>query len=108
MNFEFEKKWRETVSIISKNFDEQIDLQSILFLIGLQELNLRAERLSKDQKIEVIHVAICTLLEPYGYYENIGLDNDGWPHFERRKKIPNVNEKEQEQIIKEAIIDYFN
>ena len=48
------------------------------------------------------------LLEPYGYYENIGLDNDGWPHFESRKKIPNVNEKEQEQIIKEAIIDYFN
>ena len=108
MNFDFEKRWRDTVSTISKNFGEEIDLQSILFLIGLQELNLRVDKLSKDQKIEVIHVAICTLLEPYGYYESKGLDNEGWPHFESKKKIPNVNKQEQEQIIKEAIIDYFS
>jgi hypothetical protein len=108
MNFEFEKRWRETVANISKNFGEEIDLQSILFLIGLQELDLRVDKLSKDQKIEVIHVAICTLLEPYGYYESKGLDSEGWPHFEPKQKIPNVNETEQEQIIKEAIIDYFS
>ena len=38
MNFELEKQWREVSSEISKNFGEEIDLQTILFLIGMQGL----------------------------------------------------------------------
>jgi len=107
MDLEFEKKWRETTVSISENFDNDIDIQSILFLIGAQELNLGYLKLSKDQKVDVIHIGICTIFEPYGYYENIGKDKDGWPHFEVKKEFPNLSEKEQERIIKEAIIDYF-
>lgn len=108
MNFELEKKWRDLLKDISANFDEQLDLQSILFLIGLQELNLGYQKLKKDQKIEVMHIAICTLLEPYGYYEFEGKDDDGWPHFKNITALPPLNESEQEQLIKEAIIDYFD
>lgn len=108
MNFELEKKWRDLLKDISANFDEQLDLQSILFLIGLQELNLGYQKLKKDQKIEVMHIAICTLLEPYGYYEFEGKDDDGWPHFKNITSLPPLNESEQEQLIKEAIIDYFD
>tara|TARA_B100000963_G_C22342972_1_gene543785 strand:- start:374 stop:493 length:120 start_codon:yes stop_codon:yes gene_type:complete len=32
MNFELESKWRKTIQKISKNFDEQLDIQAILFL----------------------------------------------------------------------------
>tara|TARA_Y100001968_G_scaffold333674_1_gene398248 strand:+ start:5323 stop:5733 length:411 start_codon:yes stop_codon:yes gene_type:complete len=108
MDFKLENKWRKTIDKISVNFGEKLDIQTILFLIGLQELNLNFEKLTKDQKVEVIHVGLCTVLEPYGYYTKLGIDSEGWPHFENSKKIPNVKEKEQEQIIKEAIIDYFN
>lgn len=108
MNFELESKWRKTIQKISKNFDEQLDIQAILFLIGLQELNIDIEKLTKDQKIEVIHVGLCTILSPYGYYNKVGVDNEGWPHFENVKKLPNVEQNQQEQIIKEAIIDYFD
>lgn len=107
MNFELEKKWRDLVQDISSNFEEKLDLQSILFLIGLQELNLGYQKLKKDQKIEVMHIAICTLLEPYGYYEFIGKDDDGWPHFENKQSLPPLTESEQEELIKEAVIDYF-
>ena len=107
MNFELEKKWRDTVSIASKHFGEELDLQSILFLLGLQELNKGYIDLTKDQKIEVMHIAICTLLEPYGYYLFKGRDKDGWPHFENIETLPQLSEKEQEEMIKEAIIDYF-
>ena len=107
MNFELEKKWRELVVEISENFEEKLDLQSILFLIGLQELNLGYQKLKKDQKIEVMHIAICTLLEPYGYYEFEGKDEDGWPHFKNITTLPPLNENEQEEMIKEAILDYF-
>ncbi|CAG5079822.1 hypothetical protein [Parvicella tangerina] len=107
MNFELEKKWRSLVAEVSENFEETLDLQSIIFIIGLQELNLGYQKLKKDQKIEVMHIAICTLLEPYGYYEFVGKDDDGWPHFEKINDIPALNENEQEELIKEAIIDYF-
>lgn len=107
MNFELEKKWRDLVEDISVHFEEKLDLQSILFLIGLQELNLGYQKLKKDQKIEVMHIAICTLLEPYGYYEFNGKDEDGWPHFTNISPIPPLNESEQEELMKEAIIDYF-
>lgn len=107
MNFELEKAWRETLKKASVNFDEPLDLKSIIFMIGLQELNLGYQKLKKDQKIEVMHVAMCTLLEPYGYYEFVGKDDDGWPHFELIQSLPALNELEQEELIKEAIIDYF-
>ncbi len=107
MNFELEKKWRDTVQDASKHFGETLDLQTLIFLIGLQELNKGYQKLKKDQKLEVMHIAICTLLEPYGYYEFIGKDDDGWPHFENIKKLPPIGQHEQEDLIKEAIIDYF-
>ena len=108
MDLEFEKKWRETVQKISENFEETIDLQSILFLIGIQELNLGYQKLTKDQKLDVIHIGLCSVFEPYGYYKSLGNDKDGWPHFESTKKFPKLSEKEQDRIIKEAIIDYFS
>ena len=107
MNFELEKAWRETVAIASKHFGEDLDMQSILFILGLQELNKGYIDLTKDQKLEVMHIAICTLLEPYGYYEFKGKDKDGWPHFEKKDELPELNESEQENLMKEAIIDYF-
>ncbi len=108
MNFELEKRWRETLLIASKHFGETLDMQSILFILGLQELNKGYVDLTKDQKIEVMHIATCALLEPYGYYEFKGRDKDGWPHFENIEALPLLTGAEQEEMMKEAIIDYFN
>lgn len=108
MNFELEKKWREATKDINEQFGETLDLQSVLFLIGAQELNKGYQKLTKDQKIEVLHIAVCSVLAPYGYYEFIGRDEDGWPHFENKKKVPNLSDNEQEVLLKEAVIDYLN
>ena len=54
MNFELEKKWRETVEKVSEHFGEILDMQSILFMIGVQELNKGFQKLSKDRKVDVI------------------------------------------------------
>lgn len=108
MNFELEKKWRDTIKEVSVNFHEELDLKSLLFILGLQELNLGYLELTKDQKLEVMHIAICTLLEPYGYYVFVGRDKDGWPHFEKKDDLPILSDREQEVLIKESIIDYFS
>ena len=85
-----------------------MDVSSVLFLIGIQEVGKGFLKLSKDKKIEVIHVGICTVLEPYGYYSFLGEDEDGWPHFENNQKLPALDSDEQKKILKEAIVSYFD
>lgn len=107
MDFEFEYKWKATIEIASERFDEQLDLQAILFLIGVQEFGLSQKRFSKSEKVDLMHVAICSLLEPYGYYTSAGRDADGWPHFTKNYELPFLEPKEQELLVKKAIIEYF-
>lgn len=107
MNFAFQQKWNDFVKEISVNFDERLDLNSILFMIGMQELNKGYLKLSKDQKLEVMHIGVCSVLQAYGFYKFVGRDEDGWPHFESIKKIPHLNGEEQQQFLKQAIMDYF-
>lgn len=107
MDYLFEKKWQDTVEEISKNFGEKLDYSSILFLIGLQELGLFDQKFKKDQKVELMHIAICALLEPFGYYEFEGRDPDGWPHFVKKENLPALEPRDQEILIKRAIMKYF-
>ncbi len=92
---------------LEKRFNQPIDLQAALFLIGLNELGQGPRKLNKDQKIDVIHIAVCSLLEPFGYYVFEGNDKDGWPHFSRSATLPKLNAQEQEHIMKESIINYI-
>jgi hypothetical protein len=108
MDFEFEKKWRDLLTEVSKNMDEPLDMQSLIFMIGVQELNQGFVKLSKDQKLDVMHIAICTLMEPYGFYEYTGHDDDGWPHFKLVKQLPVLKPNEQETFMKKAILEYFD
>ncbi len=107
MEIEFQKKWDDLLNRVNKRFGQEMDVQAILFVIGLQELGQNIEKLSKDQKVEVMHVAVCALLEPYGYYKFTGRDKDGWPHWDPQSQLPRLTNEEQEQLIKESILDYL-
>lgn len=107
MDYEFEKKWRELLKKVEADFGMPADLQGVLFLIGVQELGQGFGKFKKDEKLNLMHIAICRLLEPYGYYEFDGNDPEGWPHFTPTKKLPSLNSDQQQQLIKEAILDYF-
>jgi len=104
----FEKRWRDLVASLSKHFDAgTLDLNAMLFLIGVQELGQHAREFKKDEKIALMHIAICVVLLPYGYYKELGRDADGWPHFERTKELPPLGAEEQERLMKEAVLTYF-
>ena len=102
-----EQAWKEVVLTLEKRFGEGLDLQAILFLIGLQELGMGYQKLKKDQKVEVMHVAVCALLSQWGYYEFTGHDEGGWPHWKATNKLPFLNTKQQDKLIREAIVEYF-
>lgn len=106
-NEELEQKWFELLANLTERFGPDIDIEGLIFLIGIQELGKGAIKLNKDQKLDVMHIAICRLLAPYGYYEFKGLDEDGWPHYERTERLPHLKPEQQNHLMREAIILYF-
>jgi len=107
VDYVFEKLWEETLAYLEGHFDQPVDLQAALFLIGVQELGQGPRNYKKDEKMQLMHIAICTLLQHYGYYEFIGRDEDGWPHFKNNEKLPHLQSVEQELMVKKAIVKYF-
>jgi hypothetical protein len=108
MDFLFEQRWTQTLNDLSDQFGQPVDLQAALFLIGVQELGQGYRTYKKDEKVQLIHVALCTLLQPFGYYELVGRDEDGWPHFKRNGLLPSLIAEEQERLVKKAIVEYFS
>ncbi|TWP26618.1 hypothetical protein ETU09_08630 [Apibacter muscae] len=103
------KRWSkiENFMKIKFNQDETPDLNTIIFLIGLQEFGGGYRRYKKDDKMNLIHIAVCRLLEPFGYYKFDKYDDDGWPHYITLEELPDLKSNEQMLLIKKAIIQYF-
>jgi hypothetical protein len=103
------KAWVALTHKTAEQFDMEIpDIKVMLFLIGVQELGKGPQKFSKRQKEELMHIATCRLFSAMGFYELQGLDQDGWPHWQLVKPIPNYTLLEQEMILKSLIIDYFD
>lgn len=107
MDYDIELKFQQVKTQLESKFGEGMDMQAILFLVGVNELGIGYKEFSKAEKTDLLHVAICTLLEPYGYYEFEGRDEEQWPHFKLVKEIPNINDREQQHLLKEALTAYF-
>lgn len=107
MDFDVELRFQEVVKELEKTFGEGLDVQALMFLIGVNELGIGYKDFSKSEKTDLLHVAICTLLEPHGYYEFEGRDAENWPHFKLLNELPPLKDREQQHLIKEAIIDYM-
>lgn len=76
-------------------------------MIGVQELGKGPLNFSKEEKQDLMHIAVCKLLSQAGFYVLTGTDKDGWPHWENIKSLPFISLKEQEGFLKLLIIDYF-
>ena len=99
--------WDALLLKLQKDIAEDIDLKGVLFLIGVQELQKGIVSFTKEEKQDVLHLAVCKLLTPYGYFKFEKVDEDGWPHWIELKAIKNLSGKQQDLLIKEAIVAYF-
>ena len=103
------ERWERLQQKLSDQFADgaPLDLDAIIYLVGVQELGQYHRRFKKDEKIELMHIAICRLLEPYGYYEFERFDEEGWPHYRLVESLPPLRAGEQAVLMKEAIVGYF-
>lgn len=105
---QLKREWNEVVEMFSNRFagGEEMEIDAILFMIGVQETGKGNKRYKKHEKVDLMHVAICRLLSPYGYYEYIGVDDQGWPHYKALDSLPNLKAGEQTLLMKEAVVKY--
>lgn len=104
---DLQQRWWNLEAKLVERFNKKPDMEAILFLIGIQEFGQLREKFTKEQKQDLMHVAICSLLSQSGYYELEGKDQDGWPHFRQLKPMPEMNTIEQENFLKDHILLYF-
>ena len=106
---ELKERWDLVVEKLSNQFadGDTLDLDAIIYLIGFQELGQLDKKFKKDHKLDLMHIAICKLLTPYGYYEFDFVDEDGWPHYTIKEELPPLKAGEQSVLMKEALVSYF-
>lgn len=108
-DLELERKWQLLLTKIGESVGKRPkDLNGVLFLIGVQELGNGHQQFSKEEKQDLMHIAICKVLSLSGFYTLEGIDKEGWPHWKLAKKLPHFDLLEQEKLLKIHVIDYFN
>ena len=100
-------RWWQLQERFIDRFGKKPDVEAVLFLIGIQELGNFRKKFSKEQKQDLMHVAVCILLSQSGFYVQEGVDDEGWPHFKQLKPLPGYNAIDQENFLKDHILLYF-
>jgi hypothetical protein len=103
-----DQEWAELLDMLTHSIGKRpADLNGVLFLVGVQELGRGHQFFTKEQKQDLMHIAICKVLSLSGYYQLEGLDAEGWPHWKLIQKLPNFDLLSQEKLLKMHVIEYF-
>lgn len=101
-------RWLKLRIMLKEKYDIKPEMDGILFLIGVQELGTGRQEYTKEQKQDLMHIAVCTILAPSGYYQLEGYDEEGWPHFKQLKPLPELGLMEQENFLRDHVLLYFD
>ena len=101
-------RWLKLRIKLKEQFGIKPDMDGVLFLIGIQEFGSGKQEFTKEQKQDLMHIAVCSLLAQSGYYVLDGYDEENWPHFTQLKALPDFNMFEQENFLKDHALLYFH
>ena len=107
-NDDLQQRWWQLEAELVERFGKKPDLETILFLIGIQEYGQIRKKFSKEQKQDLMHIATCKVFSLSGFYELERVDEDGWPHYKLVKELPAGHLKAQERMLKWHIVEYFD
>tara|TARA_R110002124_G_scaffold14213_1_gene63549 strand:+ start:1027 stop:1380 length:354 start_codon:yes stop_codon:yes gene_type:complete len=103
-----EQQWEHLLNSLEEIIGKRpADLNGVLFLVGVQELGHGARRFTKEQKQDLMHIAICKILSLSGYYKLEYSDKEGWPHYQLLKALPQGDILKQEKLLMMHVIEYF-
>jgi hypothetical protein len=108
-DWELDFEWLRVQHLVKESMRREVlpDLNAVLLLIGIQELGRWRKKFSKEEKQDLMHVAVCRLLSYDGYFEFVGRDEDGWPHYRQTAEMPSQTTLQQERMLKTNAVRYF-
>ncbi len=107
-DLDLERAWNRLMIRLSDLFGKKpANVEAVLFLVGVNELGQGIKNFTKEEKQDLMHIAICKALSLSGFYVLEGLDESGWPHWKLVKKLPHFDLLEQEKLLKMHLLEYF-
>jgi hypothetical protein len=107
MSTDTNEKWKFILAELEKQFNKKLDMNALLLIIGIRELGSLKDEFTKEEKVRLMHIAVCRLFSKSGYYELMGVNIKGWPEWKKLKDLPFIDVFEQESLIRQHIVDYF-
>lgn len=104
---EINLKWNEILDFLTEQFGQKPDMNKVLLLIGIREIGTSRSTFTKEEKVQLMHIAVCRVFSTGGYYALEGLDENGWPHWVKVKDMPYLDVFEQESFLRQHIVEYF-
>ena len=99
--------WTELCDHLGNMFDIEVDLNGVLFLVGIREKGLTFQKFTKEEKISLINLGSCTLYQEMGLVEKYGEDKDGWPLFRQKTLAPVIPEELKIKTLQDCAMQYF-
>ncbi len=102
-------EWLRIRHFVKKRFGHRKlpDMQTVLFLVGIQELGQVRSSFEKEEKVDLIQLGAIAALETLGYYSRLSTDPEGWPVYKLIKPPPKMELNDQTDLLKEAVVYYF-
>ena len=107
---ELNAHWDRLLSLSKDRFGQAMKVEGLLLMIGLQEVQqteLFDRSIPKERKMDLMHVGMCAVLEPAGYYVRQPQDADGWPHWDLVQPLPHMDILQQGRLLRYALVRYF-
>lgn len=101
------REWQALLVYLEGKFMKRPDMNGVLFLVGLNVLGLGPQEFSKEQKQDLLHIAVCELLSFAEFYEFAGRDDQGWPHYKVLRSPQGMSLAEQEAVLRACAVEYF-
>jgi hypothetical protein len=104
---DFNEQWETFLLKASKAFNVMANYEFLLFIIGIQELGQGYKAYSKQEKMDLINLALSKLMTLNGMMVETGRDNEGWPTFEVVGDKKELLPSELDKVLKISMMAYF-
>ncbi len=100
--------WNDLCNRLNRMFGITIDLNGVLFLIGMRERGLSFREFTREEKMNLINLGSCTLYMEMGLTKRTGFDAEGWPVFRQHSLSAEISEERKNKTLQDCAIRYFS
>lgn len=101
------QNWNELCDRLGDMFGMDVDLNGVLYLIGVRERGWILRKFTKYEKWSLINLGSCILYKEIGMVEDLGTDRDGWPMFREKTVLTNWTEERKQKTLQDCALRYF-